>query len=135
NLEADAGTGGIALNNSGDLVVGNITSPPVDSLSVDGLQAQDAIVINNTNGSMTVQEDIHTTANDIALTVADAAAPTPVHDYAFSRRSHAITADTGSVTITSGDDVNIGFGTTVQAAGAVLIGGDWAPPASDTDGE
>jgi Ca2+-binding RTX toxin-like protein/acetolactate synthase small subunit len=112
NLEASAGTGGVWIDNTGNLVVGGLSS-------VVGLSGNLAILLNN-RGSLRVQENV-TSASTITLSVPDTSATG--EDIVVTNNS-TIKTTNGTVTLLAGDNIQIDQGSGIDATGNVMIGGD-----------
>jgi Ca2+-binding RTX toxin-like protein len=115
-LEADAGTGGIWLENAGALTIGGITG-------VVGLSADGPIVV-TTLSPITVAEDV-VSMTAVTLTAVDS--PDPGDDDDFTVLGGVtISSAGGPVTLSAGDDFLLAPGAVIDARpdGPVLIRGD-----------
>jgi hypothetical protein len=109
NLEANAGSGGIWIDNTGALTIGGIS----DAV---GLTAAGPIMI-TTFSPLTVTEDI-TSGDNITLTATDSTAD---DDDVVIADGADITSSGGAITIRAGDNVRIDAGTVITATGLVTI--------------
>ncbi len=107
-LEADGGTGGVFVENIGDLVIGGIAS---SRLGLSGLKASGAHLIVSTQGSLTTTESIHTTHSGTVLL----AASVDVSIYA------QVVTEQGSVDITAGHDLRVDSSVVSQSGPLALV--------------
>ena len=116
-LEVRGGEGGVHIDDMGGLVIGTITEQP-EGLATTGLSADGNILV-TTTGPMTVSEDVTSTSGSVVLEAVDAAGNGQDMDLGPTR----VTADV-NVTLLAGDDFTSLTGTSISAAGHVLIAGD-----------
>ncbi|RJR48541.1 MAG: calcium-binding protein, partial [Desulfobacteraceae bacterium] len=117
-LEGDAGAGGMWLDNSGNLQIGDISATV-------GLRADGDIAV-STTGRFTVREHVISRnegglGNDVTLTAHDAAAAG--RDLIVTNN---VTVEGDNVTLRAGDNLRADAGTTLHADRALNIRGDHA---------
>ncbi len=112
NLEADAGNGGIWLDNQNDLVIGNI------DLATVGLNSVGDIVV-TTTGSISVEEDV-TGLTDVTLQTIDSTATG--EDITVIGN---VIVDGNHVNIQAGDDILLELNSTISATNQIAIAGDY----------
>ncbi|QDV16090.1 Extracellular serine protease precursor [Gimesia panareensis] len=116
-LEADAGTGGLFLDNTGALTIGGITAQ-------DGLNADQDIVIHNT-GTLDVTETVQSSTGSITLDVTD----TLTVDLATT----ISTLGTGAILLTSTRNIKLNSGSNLKTVngGITLLANDGGVTAGD----
>jgi hypothetical protein len=116
-LEADAGTGGLFLDNTGALTIGGITAQ-------DGLNANQDIVIHNT-GTLNVTETVKSTTGSVTLDSTD----TLTVDLATS----ISTLGTGAILLTSSRNIKLNSGSNLKTVngGITLLANDGGATAGD----
>ncbi|QDU03465.1 Extracellular serine protease precursor [Gimesia chilikensis] len=116
-LEADAGTGGLFLDNTGALTIGGITAQ-------DGLDADLDIVIHNT-GTLNVTETVQSATGSITLDATD----TLTVDLATT----ISTLGTGAILLTSNRNIKLNSGSNLKTVngGITLLANDGGLTAGD----
>jgi Ca2+-binding RTX toxin-like protein len=112
-IEADAGAGGIWIDNTGDLVIGGISAQV-------GLRGEGDIVV-TASSPLTLNEDV-ISSSDITLTAADSDGP---GDNLIISTGSEISTTGGTVTLQAGDDFTLQAGAVVSASEQVLIHVDY----------
>lgn len=126
-MEANGGTGGVFVLNTGALTIGGVTA------ALSGVDAGDAVLIFST-GPMTVNEDVtNTGVNELVLAATGTGATADMQVNA-----NVSSLGGGDTYVIAGDTVTLGNGTLVSASGAgevnVLAGEDAADEIIDQDG-
>ena len=119
NLEAKATTGGIWIDNTGNLFIGGVETTL--GHQTIGLWAYDDIVV-RAFSAHTVIEDVISETGDITLTAEDKAVSGD-DDFTVTN-GVTVWSKTGSVTLKAGDDFQQDAGTTINALTSITILGD-----------